>query len=147
MHNMQRSPSPAPRSGLLVKFIVACVGLAACGALALGLAIALAWPSLPQLHAMTDYRPDVPLRVYTSDHVLIGEYGEEHRNVLPFDQIPQIMKDSVLAAEDNKFYQHGGIEWTGVMRAALRCSKSWARSAWQGARLSILACASMQDTH
>jgi penicillin-binding protein 1A len=95
------------------------VGLAGCGALMLGLAIALAWPSLPNLHAMTDYRPDVPLRVYTADHVLIGEFGEEHRNVTPFAKIPQIMKDSVLAAEDDRFYQHGGVEWADVFRAAL----------------------------
>ncbi|HEX7749087.1 MAG TPA: transglycosylase domain-containing protein, partial [Bordetella sp.] len=85
----------------------------------LGLAIALAWPSLPNLHAMTDYRPAVPLRVYTADHVLIGEFGEEHRNVVPFAKIPQIMKDSVLAAEDDRFYQHGGVEWIDVFRAAL----------------------------
>jgi len=117
----QRPASPPPffPSGFPVKLAAVCAGLAACGVLMLGLAIALAWPSLPNLHAMTDYRPAVPLRVYTSDHVLIGEFGEEHRNVVPFAQIPQIMKDSVLAAEDDRFYQHGGVEWMDVIRAAL----------------------------
>jgi penicillin-binding protein 1A len=105
--------------GIVPKLVAALLGLIACGVLGLTLAVALAWPNLPDLHAMTDYRPNVPLRVYTADKVLIGEFGEEHRNVLRFDEIPQIMKDSVLAAEDDNFYQHGGIEWTGVIRAGL----------------------------
>ena len=84
-----------------------------------GMALALAWPNLPDLHAMTDYRPRVPLRVYTADRVLIGEVGEERRNVLRFNEIPDVMKSAVLAAEDDRFYQHGGIDWMGVIRAGL----------------------------
>ncbi len=68
---------------------------------------------------MTDYRPRVPLRVYTADKVLIGEFGEEHRNVLRFDEIPEVMRHAVLAAEDDRFYEHNGIDWTGVLRASL----------------------------
>ena len=81
------------------------------------MALALAWPNLPDLNAMTDYRPRVPLRVYTADRVLIGEFGEERRNVLRFNEIPDVMKSAVLAAEDDRFYQHGGIDWVGVVRA------------------------------
>ena len=88
-------------------------------AVLLGLALALAWPSLPDLHAMTDYRPRVPLRIYTADKVLIGEYGEEHRNVLRFDEIPEVMRNAVLSAEDDRFYRHGGVDWMGVARAIL----------------------------
>ncbi len=103
-------------------------GLGLCGALLLGLALALAWPNLPDLSAMIDYRPRVPLRIYTADKVLIGEFGEERRNVLRFDEIPDVMKSAILSAEDDRFYQHGGINWTGVVRAALanltRMSKS-----------------------
>src|SRR3546814_10123616 len=88
-----------------------------CAALLLSMALALAWPNLPDLHAMTDYRPRVPLRVYTADHVLIGEFGEERRNVLRFNEFPDVMKSAVLAAEDDRFYQHGGIDWAGVVRA------------------------------
>uniref|UniRef100_A0A1I8AAU4 Penicillin-binding protein 1A n=1 Tax=Steinernema glaseri TaxID=37863 RepID=A0A1I8AAU4_9BILA len=68
---------------------------------------------------MIDYRPRVPLRIYTADKVLIGEFGEERRNVLRFDEIPDVMKSAILAAEDDRFYQHGGIDWMGVGRAAL----------------------------
>src|SRR5690606_16196765 len=74
---------------------------------------------LPDLHAMTDYRPRVPLRVYTADHVLIGEFGEERRNVLRINEFPDVMKSAVLAAEDDRFYQHGGIDWAGVVRSGL----------------------------
>ncbi len=105
--------------GLMIKAGVAVAGLGLCGVLLAGLAIGLTWPNLPELHAMTDYRPRVPLRVYTADKVLIGEFGEEHRNVLRFDEIPQVMKDAILAAEDDRFYKHGGIDWTGVVRAGL----------------------------
>lgn len=68
---------------------------------------------------MIDYRPRVPLRIYTADKVLIGEFGEERRNVLRFDEIPDVMKSAILSAEDDRFYQHGGIDWTGVARATL----------------------------
>ncbi len=118
-----RKTLPARRSSPVLRFfaksaILAC-GLALCGVLLAGMALALAWPNLPDLTAMTDYRPRVPLRVYTADRVLIGEFGEERRNVLRFNEIPDVMKSAVLAAEDDRFYQHGGIDWLGVARAGL----------------------------
>ncbi len=119
----QKQSSPAPARSWLSRFILKSVvfvaGLGLCGALLGTLALALAWPNLPDLSAMIDYRPRVPLRIYTADQVLIGEFGEERRNVLRFDEIPDIMKSAILAAEDDRFYQHGGIDWTGVLRAAL----------------------------
>jgi penicillin-binding protein 1A len=117
------SKSTGPSGSLLGRFVVKAavfmVGLGLCGALLGSLALALAWPNLPDLSAMIDYRPRVPLRIYTSDHVLIGEFGEERRNVLRFDEIPDVMKSAILAAEDDNFYQHGGIDWAGVARAAV----------------------------
>src|SRR5690606_22125526 len=103
----------------IVKSLVFVAGLGVCGALLGTLALALAWPNLPDLSAMIDYRPRVPLRIYTSDNVLIGEFGEERRNVLRFNEIPDVMKSAILAAEDDRFYQHGGIDYAGVMRAVL----------------------------
>ncbi|NLY27966.1 MAG: PBP1A family penicillin-binding protein [Alcaligenaceae bacterium] len=102
-----------------MKSIVLLAGLGLCGALLGSLALALAWPNLPNLDAMIDYRPRVPLRIFTADKVLIGEFGEERRNVLRLHEIPDVMKSAILAAEDDRFYQHGGIDWTGVARAAL----------------------------
>lgn len=112
-----------PRGSFLVRFFLKLTilfsGLALCAALLLGMALALAWPNLPDLNAMTDYRPRVPLRIFTADNVLIGEFGEERRNVLRFDEFPDVMKSAVLSAEDDRFYQHGGIDWIGVLRAGL----------------------------
>jgi penicillin-binding protein 1A len=93
------------------------------GLLAIGVAVALiivvlAYPKLPSLEVLTDYRPKIPLRVYTADGYLIGEFGEERRAVVRFDDVPQVMKDAILAAEDDRFYQHGGIDYLGILRAA-----------------------------
>ena len=98
-------------------------GLAVAGAAALlmviAVALAVAYPNLPDIDALTDYRPKLPLRVFTSEGVLIGEYGEERRNLTPIKDIPAIMKDAVLSIEDAHFYQHGGVDYPGVIRAAL----------------------------
>ncbi len=103
----------------VLKTFVLGAGLAASGALLLVIALSIAWPNLPDLAAMTDYRPRVPLRVYTADKVLIGEFGDERRNVLRFNEFPDVLKSAVLAAEDDRFYQHGGIDWIGVARAGI----------------------------
>lgn len=102
-----------------IKAVVLCIGLGLCGVMLGALALALAWPNLPNLSAMIDYRPRIPLRIYTADKVLIGEFGEERRNVLRFNEIPDVMKSAILSAEDDDFYQHGGVDWSGVARAAL----------------------------
>lgn len=107
------------RKRIVAQLAIGLAGLAVCGAVLIGLAVALTWPNLPALHAMTDYRPSVPLRVYTADRVLIGEFGQEHRNVVRFEDIPLVMKQAMLAAEDDEFYEHGGIDWMGVARAAV----------------------------
>ena len=89
------------------------------GLLLLGVALAVAYPNLPQISSLTDYRPKLPLRVFSADGVQLGEFGEERRNFMPIAQMPQVMKDAVLAAEDSRFYQHGGVDYKGVLRAAL----------------------------
>lgn len=76
-------------------------------------------PSLPSLDAITDYRPKIPLRIYTADKVLIGEFGAEHRDFVPINEIPAVLKQALLAIEDDRFYQHDGVDIIGVLRAAL----------------------------
>ncbi|MBL8361137.1 MAG: penicillin-binding protein 1A [Rubrivivax sp.] len=98
-------------------------GLAGGGLLALllvvGVALAVAYPNLPDISSLADYRPKLPLRILSSDGVLLGEFGEERRELTPIDRIPKVMKDAVLAAEDARFYEHGGVDYKGVVRAAL----------------------------
>ena len=81
--------------------------------------LAVAYPNLPDISDLSDYRPKLPLRVYSADGVVIGEFGEERRNLTPIKDIPQVMKDAVLAVEDARFYQHNGVDYLGVIRAGL----------------------------
>ena len=93
--------------------------LVAGGLLFAAVALAVAYPNLPDISDLSDYRPKLPLRVYSSDGVLIGEFGEERRSLTPIKDIPQVMKDAVLAVEDARFFQHGGVDYLGVVRAGL----------------------------
>ncbi len=74
---------------------------------------------LPSLETLTDYRPKIPLRVYTSDKVLIGEFGQERRDFVAIKDIPLIQRQALLAIEDSRFYEHGGVDYKGVVRAVL----------------------------
>ena len=84
-----------------------------------GVALAVAYPNLPEINDLADYRPKLPLRVYSSEGVLIGEFGEERRNLTPIAEIPAVMKNAVLAIEDARFYSHSGVDYKGLARAAL----------------------------
>jgi penicillin-binding protein 1A len=93
-------------------------GLAALGALGGAFVVILALPNLPSLEALTDYQPKIPLRVFSAEGLLIGEFGEERRSVVKIAEVPVIMKQAILAAEDERFYQHSGVDYQGVLRAA-----------------------------
>jgi len=98
--------------------LVLLAGLAVAGALLAGLVLALAYPNLPSLEVLTDYQPKIPLRVYTVDGALIGEFGEERRLLVSIREVPEQVKQAILDAEDERFYQHTGIDYLGVARAA-----------------------------
>src|SRR3990170_2820741 len=93
-------------------------GLLVAGVLAVGLVVVLAYPQLPSLDALTAYQPKIPLRIYTAEGILIGEFGEERRSVISIAEVPQQLKNAVIAAEDERFYEHPGIDYVGVLRAA-----------------------------
>jgi len=84
-----------------------------------GLAMVMAYPNLPDISDLADYKPKLPLRVFTADGQLMGEFGEERRNLTPIRDIPKVMKDAVLSIEDNRFYQHGGVDYLGILRAGI----------------------------
>ena len=83
------------------------------------LALAMAFPNLPDISDLSDYRPKLPLRVFSADGDLIGEFGEERRNLTPIKDIPKVMTHAILAIEDARFYEHGGVDYVGVVRAGL----------------------------
>ncbi|EON18523.1 periplasmic multimodular transpeptidase/transglycosylase [Cupriavidus sp. GA3-3] len=123
MATAQHKPSNPARRPIWTRLMFWAVGLVVAGAvviaLLLGYALLVAAPNLPSLDTITDYRPKIPLRIYTADNVLIGEFGEERRNFVPIAEIPDVMKKAVLAIEDDRFYEHGGVDFVGVLRAGL----------------------------
>jgi len=76
-------------------------------------------PKLPDIEVLKDVRLQVPLRVYTRDGLLMAEFGEKRRVPLTVDQIPKTMIEAVIAAEDEHFYDHPGVDWQGLVRAVL----------------------------
>ena len=124
-------PSGSERSGpahtwlekigifMLASFgVVAALVLA--GTIGVAIALATAYPNLPDISSLaSDYRPKQPLRIYSADKVLLAEYGDERRTLVPIAEVPKVLKDAVLAIEDARFFEHGGIDYVGVARAAL----------------------------
>lgn len=121
----KRAPNLALRLTLGVIGLI--TGLGVIGALILVFALAMAYPNLPALDSLTDYRPKIPLRIFSADNVLIGEFGEERRNLVHIREIPDIMKKAVLAIEDDRFFEHGGVDYVGIVRAAVHNLSGGAR--------------------
>jgi len=119
---MQENDTPARRPlwlKLLRWGIGTVIGLTLAVAMIVVYAIFIMERNLPPLDALTDFHPKLPLRIYTADHVLIGEFGEERRNLVHFKDIPTVMKQAVLAIEDYRYYEHGGVDFTGIARALI----------------------------
>src|SRR5690606_26922 len=104
------------RRALTVLFVVLAFPLAAM--LLLTFAVILVYPTLPSLEVLTDYPPKIPLHVYNADGVLFAEFGEERRALVRIEDVPEAMKRAIVAAEDERFYMHGGVDYFGVARAA-----------------------------
>ncbi|MEI7740026.1 MAG: penicillin-binding protein 1A [Betaproteobacteria bacterium] len=120
------APQAQPSSNLwslILGFFAWSIGLSVAGVLAIlmlvGVALAMAYPQLPTVSDLSDYRPKLSMRVYSIEGKQLAEFGEERRNLTPFKDIPQVMKDAVLAIEDSRFYQHGGVDYIGLIRASL----------------------------
>jgi len=119
----QKSAPQSTLGQLLITFFGWSIGLSIAGALVLamlvGISLAIAYPQLPDISDLADYRPKLSMRVYSVEGKQIGEFGEERRTLTAFKDIPQVMKDAVLAIEDARFYQHGGVDYVGLIRASV----------------------------
>ena len=111
----------------LIVFAALCVA----GLLLLGYAAVIAYPRLPSVEALAAYQPKIPLQIYSAEGDLIGEFGEERRAYVKISDTPDQLKQAIIAAEDERFYEHGGVDYIGVLRAAL--ANFAAGSARQGA--------------
>ncbi len=104
-------------------FVMAGIGLLGAIALA-GLAVTVyaAWlfHDLPDASELADYRPATATRVYAGDGTLIGEFSEERRIYVSYDQIPPVVIQAFLAAEDRNFFSHGGVDVSGLGRAMFK---------------------------
>lgn len=132
MHSTPTPPeksNPAPQlmhkppMHWMLRVILWGFGVVMAGALSLlilvALALAVAFPNLPDISDLSDYRPKLPLRIFSAEGELLAEFGEERRNLTPIAEIPKVMTNAVLAIEDARFYQHGGVDYLGVLRAGL----------------------------
>jgi penicillin-binding protein 1A len=123
--NDSQPTQPGPYQGLhwALKAVLWAFGLGVAGFLSglmvLAIALSMAYPNLPDISDLSDYRPKLPLRIYSVEGDLLGEFGEERRNLTPIKEIPAVMTNAVLAIEDARFYQHGGVDYLGVIRAGL----------------------------
>src|SRR5574337_1357140 len=125
-------PSPADNAGRtprrrrlhwLTRFALWAGGLSVAGLFVMlclaGIAIAIAYPNVPEVDGLADYRPKLPMRIYSADGKMLGVFGEERRTFVPISQMPRVLKDAVLAAEDSRFYEHSGVDLRGLMRAVI----------------------------
>ncbi len=71
-------------------------------------------PQLPPIERLKDVQLQVPLRVYAHSGELMAEFGEQHREPVRYDQLPQAMIDAILATEDDRFFQHPGVDYQGL---------------------------------
>ena len=107
------SLTPAPTRGWLQRGFIVVGGLTLLALVALLVALAVVVPGLPDTTSLSNYQPKQPLRVYTADGVEMGGFGTERRVYQRIDQIPKLMKDSLLAVEDTRFYTHSGVDLIG----------------------------------
>ncbi len=103
----------------VTQMLIATAGFGLCFCLLIisGLALYIG-PQLPHIQSINDMRLQTPLRVYSADMKLIGEFGETRRQPLAYTDIPPLFVKAVLAAEDDRFFSHGGVDATGMLRAA-----------------------------
>ena len=117
-----KHPAPSPLGTLgRVLLSLLLLGIGAAGALfaVIGIALAVAYPNLPDVDNLVDYKPKLPLRVFSAEGDLLGEFGEERRNLVPIRDIPPVMIQAVLAIEDARFFEHSGVDYRGMVRAGL----------------------------
>lgn len=103
----------------LTLILLICSAIVLLPVILLGIAVLVTYPTLPSLESLTDYHPKIPLRIYSQEGNLLGEYGEERRALVKIEDVPLLMKQAILAAEDDRFYEHGGVDYMGVLRAAI----------------------------
>ena len=81
-------------------------------------------PSLPEINLVDESVLQIPLKIFTSDGILIGEFGEQKRRTIEYKEIPPNLKNAFLAAEDDQFFEHNGVRISSLVRAFYQMIKS-----------------------
>ena len=105
------------KPSIILKLIILLFGLSVATAGILFIMVVVTYPRLPSMDELQNYQPKLPLQVYSSDGVVLGQFGEEHRVFTSFKNTPKMLVSAILSAEDERFYEHGGIDYIGVVRA------------------------------
>lgn len=116
---------------LIIRFLLMMVTVCMLGVAGFAVWAISLIPELPRIESIHELTLKVPLRIYTSDGLLISEYGEERRIPIRISSTPQLLRQAILAAEDDRFYAHDGVDFIGIIRAMLVNIK--ARGIEQGA--------------
>ncbi len=115
------SNTPPAESRSILPFIASLViGLSVGAAVGATFGLYVLWQNLPAIDHLADYDPKLPMRIYARDGSLLAEYGEERREFVPIEHIPQKLRQALLAIEDAQFYEHGAVDFSGLARSALR---------------------------
>ncbi|MDX9739580.1 MAG: penicillin-binding protein 1A [Gammaproteobacteria bacterium] len=113
---------------LLFAGILGVAGMAAIGAIAVGAAWLVVAPGLPSIEALRDIRLQVPMRVYSRDGMVLAEFGEVRRMPVRYGDTPERMIQAVLAAEDDRFFEHPGVDYQGILRAVVNLIRTGEKS-------------------
>ncbi len=122
------------KRSLKILGVLAALGVAGVsfGVLVVTVAYLYVAPDLPSGSALRDAKLQVPLRIYTRDGRLLAEFGDQRRIPVSYGAIPRNIHDAVIAAEDDRFYEHPGVDYQGILRAAYHVVKSGGQLSGQG---------------
>ena len=121
---MQKKPVAKPKRpnqkfNFIIRLLIPLFGLGLVGVAIIGVIVAVTYPKLPSMDELRNYQPKLPLEVYSTDKVLLGQFGTEHRIFITYHQTPKMLINAILAAEDERFFRHGGVDYIGIIRAMI----------------------------
>jgi len=114
------TPKKSARGRWLVRAFATLMVLALVGAGAMLITMMVLAGELPEINSLSDYRPKQATVVYGKDGQVVARFATERRTVVPYARIPKVMVDAVLAAEDDQFFEHQGVDYLGILRCAVK---------------------------